>query len=683
MSNKTHNKLINEKSPYLLQHAYNPVYWYPWNEEAFEIAKKEDKPIFLSIGYSTCHWCHVMERESFEDEDVAKILNENFISIKVDREERPDIDSVYMSVCQAMTGSGGWPMTIIMTPDKKPFFAGTYIPKENMYGRLGLINLLNKITQMWKEENTKLINSSDKIVNHIKGANNKKVGHSMLSKELIKNSFDTFKENFDSRFGGFGDAPKFPSPHNLMFLLKYSKLENDEKALNMVEKTLQDMYKGGLFDHIGYGFARYSTDEKWLAPHFEKMLYDNAMLVMAYLEAYQITKNDLYKDVVEKTLGYVVREMKDKEGGFYSAQDADSEGEEGKFYTFTYPEILAVLGDEDGKVFADYFDITIEGNFEGKNIPNLIDNDKFFENNILSKNISTHSEEIDLMVEKLFNYRSGRMELHKDDKILTSWSALMAIAMTKSYKVLGNKEYLRHAIECVKFIEKKLFNKEGRLLARYREGQSDFLAYLDDYAFLVWLYIELYEATFEGDYLTKAVELNRDSIDLFWDDDGKGFYLYGKDSEELFIRPKDLYDGAMPSGNSVAALNLVKLKKMVDDAEVDKISYSLMNIYTDSLMTSPTSYSFYLLALMSELYSSKELIVVLKDENNLGEIKDMLYRDYLVNTTVTVKKDWKSSNNELLEGYKLKDDRDTFYICEGNSCKPPFNDLKDLKIHLY
>lgn len=683
MSNKTHNKLINEKSPYLLQHAYNPVYWYPWNEEAFEIAKKEDKPIFLSIGYSTCHWCHVMERESFEDEDVAKILNENFISIKVDREERPDIDSVYMSVCQAMTGSGGWPMTIIMTPDKKPFFAGTYIPKENMYGRLGLINLLNKITQMWKEENTKLINSSDEIVNHIKGATNKKVGHSMLSKELIKNSFETFEENFDSRFGGFGDAPKFPSPHNLMFLLKYSKLENDEKALNMVEKTLQDMYKGGLFDHIGYGFARYSTDEKWLAPHFEKMLYDNAMLVMAYLEAYQITKNDLYKDVVEKTLGYVVREMKDKEGGFYSAQDADSEGEEGKFYTFTHPEILAVLGDEDGKIFADYFDITIEGNFEGKNIPNLIDNDKFFENNILSKNISTHSEEIDLMVEKLFNYRSGRMELHKDDKILTSWSALMAIAMTKSYKVLGNKEYLRHAIECVKFVEKKLFNKEGRLLARYREGQSDFLAYLDDYAFLVWLYIELYEATFEGDYLTKAVELNRDSIDLFWDDDGKGFYLYGKDSEELFIRPKDLYDGAMPSGNSVAALNLVKLKKMVDDAEVDKISYSLMNIYTDSLMTSPTSYSFYLLALMSELYSSKELIVVLKDENNLGEIKDMLYRDYLVNTTVTVKKDWKSSNNELLEGYKLKDDRDTFYICEGNSCKPPFNDLKDLKIHLY
>jgi uncharacterized protein YyaL (SSP411 family) len=668
------NKLVEEKSPYLLQHAYNPVYWYPWGEEAFKKAKEEDKPIFLSIGYSTCHWCHVMEKESFEDEDVADILNRDFVSIKVDREERPDVDSVYMSVCQAMTGSGGWPMTIVMTPDKKPFFAGTYIPKENMYGRLGIIELLGKISYMWENEHHKLLKSSDEIVEHLKGATSKNLGHSMLSKNLIDNSYKIFEEIFDSKYGGFGEAPKFPSPQNLMFLLKYYKLEGNNEALEIAEKTLQGMYRGGMFDHVGYGFSRYSTDEKWLAPHFEKMLYDNAMLVIAYLEAYQITKKGLYKDIVVKTLNYIVREMRHSEGGFYSAQDADSEGEEGKFYTFTYPEILEVLGDEDGKYFAEYFDISVQGNFEGKNIPNLIKNDRF----------EFHDDKIDSMIKKVFEYRQGRMELHKDDKILTSWSALMSVAMTRAYKILGDESYLNYAVESVDFIEKNLF-RDGRLLARYRDGHSDYMAYLDDYAFLIWSYIELYESTFEKNYVDRAVNLNKDCIDLFWDDKNKGFFLYGNDSEELFLRPKDLYDGAMPSGNSVASLNLIKLSRMITDIELEELSKSLLNLYTDSLRSSPTGYSFYLLSLMYELYPSRELIVVLKDRDDMKQLLGDLSEYYSPNITVMVKKVWEEEiGNEtgLLEEYTLKNDKSTYYICEGKSCNPPFNEHDLLKKYL-
>jgi uncharacterized protein YyaL (SSP411 family) len=668
------NKLVEEKSPYLLQHAYNPVYWYPWGEEAFKKAKEEDKPIFLSIGYSTCHWCHVMEKESFEDEEVADILNRDFVSIKVDREERPDVDSVYMSVCQAMTGSGGWPMTIVMTPDKKPFFAGTYIPKENMYGRLGIIELLGKISYMWENEHHKLLKSSDEIVEHLKGATSKNLGHSMLSKNLIDNSYKIFEEIFDSKYGGFGEAPKFPSPQNLMFLLKYYKLEGNNEALEIAEKTLQGMYRGGMFDHVGYGFSRYSTDEKWLAPHFEKMLYDNAMLVIAYLEAYQITKKGLYKDIVVKTLNYIVREMRHSEGGFYSAQDADSEGEEGKFYTFTYPEILEVLGDEDGKYFAEYFDISVQGNFEGKNIPNLIKNDRF----------EFHDDKIDSIIKKVFEYRQGRMELHKDDKILTSWSALMSVAMTRAYKTLGDETYLNYAVESVDFIEKNLF-RDGRLLARYRDGHSDYMAYLDDYAFLIWSYIELYESTFEKSYVDRAVKLNKDCIDLFWDDKNKGFFLYGNDSEELFLRPKDLYDGAMPSGNSVASLNLIKLSRMITDIELEELSKSLLNLYTDSLRSSPTGYSFYLLSLMYELYPSRELIVVLKDRDDMKQLLGDLSEYYSPNITVMVKKVWEEeTGNEtgLLEEYTLKNDKSTYYICEGKSCNPPFNEHDLLKKYL-
>ncbi len=397
------NRLINEKSPYLIQHAYNPINWYPWGEEAFEDAKKENKPIFLSIGYSTCHWCHVMAHESFEDENVAAVLNKFFISIKLDREERPDIDSVYMTACQALTGAGGWPLTIIMTHDQKPFFVGTYFPKTSRYGMPGLIEILQSVATEWKNSKEKLITSSNNI---LKELNNFFIPESKdikLSEKILTNGYKQLLKSFDIKYGGFGSAPKFPTPHKLMFLLRYYKMYNETNALEMVETTLDSMYKGGLFDHIGYGFSRYSTDDKYLVPHFEKMLYDNALLVISYLEAYEITKNLLYKEVSIKTLEYVFRELTSDEGGFYCAQDADSEGAEGKYYVFTPDEIKIILGDEDGDYFNEYYDITEDGNFEGMSIPNLIKNNDY----------NKKDEKINILGQSVLDYRSERYSLHK------------------------------------------------------------------------------------------------------------------------------------------------------------------------------------------------------------------------------------------------------------------------------
>lgn len=422
------NQLKNEISPYLLQHAENPVDWNPWCKEAFEKAKSEDKPIFLSIGYSTCHWCHVMAHESFEDEKTAKILNKYFISIKVDREERPDIDSVYMSVCQAFTGSGGWPMSIFMTWDKKPFFAGTYFPPYSHYGMPGFSDLLNAIANQWNNNRSELLHSADEIIIHLK--NMESSGKNLNNTNLIESAVRIFSESFDSVYGGFGSAPKFPTPHNLLFLALYSKQNDNSDILQMVEKTLVQMRKGGIFDHIGYGFSRYSTDKYFLAPHFEKMLYDNALLIIAYSAAYSITRNNFYLHTAEKTAEYVLREMTSPDGGFYCAQDADSQGVEGKFYTFTLSEILDILGDEKGKRFAQVFDITANGNFEGVNIPNLL------KSNDLN---SDFSDEIQM----LYDYRKKRTRLHLDDKILISWNSLMIAALSALYRASHNENIFR------------------------------------------------------------------------------------------------------------------------------------------------------------------------------------------------------------------------------------------------
>ncbi len=666
------NRLIYEKSPYLLQHIYNPVDWHPWSEEAFKKAAQEDKPVFLSIGYSTCHWCHVMAHESFEDEEVADIINNYFVPIKVDREERPDVDSVYMTVCQALTGSGGWPMTIMMTPDQKPFFAGTYYPKESRYGRPGLIDLLTTAAKKWKSHRESLVSTSDKIIEALQDQFNVKNEPGDLSKETIKNAFSFFSNLFDPTYGGFREAPKFPTPHHLMFLLRYYQLEKEEKALTMVEKTLEQMYKGGIFDHIGFGFSRYSTDNKWLAPHFEKMLYDNALLISTYLEAYQVTGKELYKTVAVKSMAYILRELTSEEGGFYCAQDADSEGEEGKYYVFTPDEIVMLLGQEDGEYFNKYFNITDKGNFEGKSIPNLIQNKEF----------DTPNEKIEELSKKVFEYRMTRTYLHKDDKILTSWNALMIVAFAKAYKVLQDEKYLEVAKKAIGFIEDKLVNKDGRVLARYREGEASYLGYLDDYAFLVWALIELYEGTFEISFLDKALGLNQDMIRYFWDDENSGFYLYGADGEDLIARPKEIYDGAIPSGNSVAAYNLIRLARLTGDKKLDALANIQLKFYVAATREYPMGYSFYIMALLFALYPSSELICVLKDNKDLETIKAIVNEKFMPHQTILIKEEKNKEHiNTLIpfvKEYGIQNDKTTYYICKNNSCAAPINDAQEL-----
>lgn len=666
------NRLINEKSPYLIQHAYNPINWYPWGEEAFEDAKKEDKPIFLSIGYSTCHWCHVMAHESFEDENVAAILNKFFISIKLDREERPDVDSVYMTVCQALTGSGGWPLTIIMTPDQKPFFAGTYFPKTSRYGMPGLIEILESVAIQWKNSKEKLINSSDNILKELGKFFVSESNDTKLSEKNLKNGYNQLLKSFDIKYGGFSPAPKFPTPHKLMFLLRYYKMYDETNALEMVETTLGSMYRGGLFDHIGYGFSRYSTDDKYLVPHFEKMLYDNALLVISYLEAYEITKNPLYKDISIKSLEYVFRELTSNEGGFYCAQDADSEGEEGKYYVFTPDEIKIILGEEDGNYFNEYYDITDEGNFEGKSIPNLIKN----------SNYNKKDEKIDVLAQNILDYRNERYSLHKDDKILTSWNGLMIATLSKAYKVLEDEKYLEYAKKAIDFIYNNLVDSKGRLFARYREKEAKYKAILDDYAFLTYGLIELYESSYEILYLKKAIDLTEAMIDLFFDEKNAGFFLYGKDSEKLIARPKELFDGAIPSGNSVAAYNLIRLARITGKSLFEEISKDVLDYIAGSIISEEINHSFFLIASSFALNKTKELICVIKDESEKEKIKDTLSDMQAFNLTVIIKNEENSSELEELipytKDYTLKDNKATYYLCEGNSCFPPTNNLNEI-----
>jgi len=588
------NRLANEKSPYLLQHADNPVDWYPWGEEAFRKAKEEDKPVFLSIGYSTCHWCHVMARESFEDEEVAEALNRDFISVKVDKEERPDIDAVYMAVCQGVTGSGGWPLTIIMTPDQKPFFAGTYLPKTKRFNVPGILEILEATAEAWKNNRDELLRAADKIVSVLNDRANKEAvaAETKNGKELIEEAKDLLYQNFDSWFGGFGSSPKFPMPHNLMFLLRYHKFEKEGHALKIVEKTLQQMYRGGIFDHIGYGFSRYATDDKWLVPHFEKMLYDNALLAIAYLEAYQVTGKELFRKVAEKILIYISREMTGAEGGFYSAQDADSEGEEGKYYVFSEKEILDLLGKEDGKLFNRFYDIAEPGNFEGKSIPNLI----------RTRNFDPIPEAIEKRIPEVYEYRLARTKLHKDDKMLVSWNALTIAAYAKAYKALGNEKYLRVAEKAEAFISKSLTREDGKLFVSYRDGAASGTGTLDDYAFLIWALLELYEATLDAGYLEKARKLGGLMKSCFWDEEEGGFYLTDKDAETLIYRPKETYDGAMPSGNSVAGYVLIKLSRLTGQEEYRQWGLKQLAFLSESAASYPAGHCFALMAIMMELY---------------------------------------------------------------------------------
>lgn len=663
--NKKPNHLIHELSPYLLQHAYNPVNWYPWSEEAFAKAKTEDKPIFLSIGYSTCHWCHVMEDESFEDEEVATYLNEYFVSIKVDREERPDIDSVYMTVCQSLTGQGGWPLTILMTPEGHPFYAGTYFPKQSRYGRPGLMDILKSLIKTWQNHREKIEEVSSDIQAHLTDLSTHIPSQTELNPTLFKNALQHFKAIYDFEFGGFGEAPKFPTPHRLMYLLR----TDDEEAIEMVKKTLDQMYKGGLFDHIGYGFSRYSTDEAWLVPHFEKMLYDNALLIMTYLEAYEVTKEKRYLMIATKTLDYVLRNLHHQEGGFYCAEDADSEGEEGKYYLFTDEEIIKLLGKEQGEFFNHYYNVTSEGNFEGKTILNR-----------LHTSIELDEEKIEPLREKVLAYRASRYHLHKDDKILTSWNGLMLVALAKAYRVTQEEKYESLIHETITFINENLLD-QGRLLARFREGKSHFLGYLDDYAFYVYGLIESYQSTFNTDYLSLAIKLTRDMIELFKDVEAGGYYLYGKDAETLMIRPKETYDGAMPSGNSVAAYNLIRLARLTGDVDLEKEAMEQLQFMATHATHYEISHAFYLIAAKFAIESSQELIAVLPQAQMLNDFKSFLSTNPLFHLTVVVKtKENELELNQLipyLSNYAYSS-QPAFYVCEGGSCRQPIHDLNQL-----
>ncbi len=654
------NRLQYEKSPYLLQHKENPVDWMPWGKEAFERAKREDKPIFLSIGYSTCHWCHVMAHESFEDEEAARAINRDFVPIKVDREERTDVDAVYMAACMAMTGSGGWPLTIIMTSDGKPFYAGTYLSKNQ------LLYLLEKASKMWLSERDSVNLYANNLSEHLK--NDKKPSFGKVNEQLTDTALVQLSGNFDDKWGGFSKPPKFPMPHNLIFLMRHSSFTGNPTGFLMAAKTLEMMYRGGIFDHIGGGFSRYSTDRKWLVPHFEKMLYDNALLVYAYSEAFTHEARPLFKEAAESTLAYVLDVLMSPDGGFYCGEDADSEGVEGKYYVFTPEEIINVLGENDAQVFCNKYGITNKGNFEGCSIPNLID----------SEDVET--SELTEIKEKLKAYRRERTTLHKDDKILTSWNGLMIAALAKAGFVFENGSYINAAEKAVDFIENNLVDEQMRLKVRFRDGEAAFMGKLEDYAFYAWGLIELYSTTFNPKYLNIAERILRQLTELFFDRDNGGFYPYAHDDEKLITRAKEVYDGAIPSGNAVAAFVLSKIKRITGKREWDEVLKIHLAYMTGAVRDYPSAYCFTMLVLLEELYADSVLICTARQIPQ--ELMELLREKARLNITSIIKTDENAAELEKVMPY-IKEypvgDTPKYFLCRNKSCTAPLDDIEKLR----
>jgi len=681
-TSKFTNRLAKEKSPYLLQHAHNPVDWFPWGEEAFQKAQKENKPIFLSIGYSTCHWCHVMEKESFEDEEIAKILDANFISIKVDREERPDVDNIYMQAVMAMIGSGGWPLSCFLTPDREPFYGGTYFPPEDKYGVPSFKKVLLSVAEAWKSQREELVKSASSITDFLQKETESDTSLK-LSKELLDKAFKEYAARFDSVYGGFGSAPKFPSPHNLSFLLRYYHRTKETQALEMVEKTLQKMAYGGIHDHIGGGFHRYSTDARWLVPHFEKMLYDQATLSKAYLEAYQVTKKPLYAEAARDIFKYVLRDMTDKEGGFYSAEDADSEGEEGKFYVWRPEEIKQILAEKEFEVFNSFYAVNDLGNFEHKtSILNITAPPEEFANkNEIS--LSKLNEILEKGKEKLFSARKKRIHPHKDDKILTDWNGLMISSLAYGSQVLGDQTYLTTAKKAADFILAKL-QKDGKLLKRYREGEAAIPAYLDDYAFFIAGLIDLYEASFEVKYLKEAVRLTQNKVDLFWDAENFGFFFSGKNNEELISKTKEFYDGAIPSGNSIAVMNLLKLGRLTMNMDWEKKAGDMLQKFSSAIEKQPSAYAQMLCGLDFHLGPAKEIVIAGNFSSpEASEILRTINQRFLPNKVMAFHSDGQAGEElekliPFAEGFKMQGGKTTAYVCENYVCKRPVNEIKKL-----
>jgi hypothetical protein len=685
--NKTNikpNRLINEKSPYLLQHAYNPVDWYAWGDEAFDKARMEDKPIFLSIGYSTCHWCHVMERESFEDSRTAALMNEVFVSIKVDREERPDIDHIYMTVCQMMTGSGGWPLNILMTPEKKPFFAGTYFPRESRMGRIGMLDLVPRISELWRDRRNEVLDSATKIMHALKQIPEDSPGM-LPTKDVSDQAFSELEKRFDSQMGGFSEAPKFPTPHNMLFLLRYWNRTGNDRALEMVEKTLQSMKMGGIYDHVGYGFHRYSTDTEWLVPHFEKMLYDQALLSIAFTEAYQATGKNEYAETAQQILEYVMRDMTSPEGGFYSAEDADSEGEEGKFYVWTVEEVEEILGSHDGKFFASIMNFKPKGNyreestgeFTGSNIPHITSAlHKSAER--LGMSESDLRSRLNAARKKLFDARESRVHPHKDDKILADWNGLMIAAFAKASQVFDRSDFGIAAKKAADFVLNAMRDADGRLLHRFRDNEAGLLGHADDYAFFVWGLIELHESLFEIRHLEAAIELNQQFVNYFWDESVGGFYLSAEDVSDVLIRKKELYDGATPSANSVSILNLLRLAKITADSELEQKAEMTLKAFAGNVRQFPSVYTQLLCSLEFSFGPSYEITIAGGlDRAETRDLLQALRKPFLPNKVVVLKQDENAPITQIAD-YTLNqaeiDGKPTAYVCLNYACELPTND---------
>ena len=633
------NRLAREKSPYLLQHKDNPVDWYPWCEEAFARAKEEDKPVFLSVGYSTCHWCHVMAHESFEDDEVAAVLNEHFVCIKVDREERPDIDAVYMRVCQAMTGSGGWPMTVLLTPEQKPFFAGTYFPKHSRYGQSGLLELLQEVVRLWKNDRQSLLKAGEQITEFL---HREEKREGKPHEALLEEACQMLRDTFDARWGGFGSAPKFPAPHNLLFLMERGEWD-------MVETTLNGMSRGGICDQIGGGFSRYSTDNRWYKPHFEKMLYDNALLILAYSEAADRLQNAAYADIARRTANYLLRELWSPQGGFYCGQDADSEGIEGKYYAFTKGETKEILGDADGEEFCRIYGIN-----ENVDIPNRIES-----------MAEPWSED---RLQKLYDYRKSRTRLHTDDKILLAWNAWTILALV-------HVGYLEEAVQCSEFIEQHMTDENNRLYLRYRDGEVAKDGQLDDYAVYSLALLALYRATFAVEYLEQAIYRAEQMMDFFEDERG-GYYLTAHHAQQLIHRPKETYDGAIPSGNSVAAMVLEQLAQLTGERKFREAADRQMRFMAGQ--TYPMGHCFGLLAMSRALRPSRELVVC--GEKLPHELKDLQVRDLHVLFKSNTNAERLVKCAPFTESYPVEQDVTKWYLCENGACYMAVTRFEELSL---
>ena len=678
------NRLINETSPYLLQHANNPVDWYPWGEEALEKARTEDKPILLSIGYSACHWCHVMERESFEDPNVAALMNRSFVSIKVDREERPDLDSIYMQAVQALTGQGGWPMTVFLKPSGEPFYGGTYFPPEDRGQMPGFPRLLRAMDEVYRTRRTDIDNASAQLVDRLRQTSRMKSKSDLLHKDLLEEAFLHLSPGFDEENGGFGGAPKFPQPMIYDFLLRHFHSSRNPKALHMLNLSLEKMALGGMYDQLGGGFHRYSTDSYWLVPHFEKMLYDNALLSKLYLHAYQSTGHELYLRIVQETLDYVLREMTSKEGGFYSSQDADSEGEEGKFFVWTPHQVEEVLGREDAEIFCAYYDITPTGNFEGSNIPNVpLDAEAVMEQ------VDVDPDDLEDILsegkEKLLEVRNRRISPDRDDKVLTAWNGLMLRSFAEAAATLGRQDYRDAAVANADFVTQNL-QKDGRVLRTYKDGQARLNGYLEDYSFLADGLIAVYELTFDSRWLDEAQRVADGMIALFWDQEDQVFYDTGKDHETLLVRPRDIFDNAAPCGSSVAADALMRLALLTGNEEYRNFAAAVLRSMGPMLSQYPNGMGRWLAALDFYLSEPKEIAIVgPKDSPDVKAMVEVVHGQYLPNRVLAATEQGDPAGSHsmpLLRHRTMVSGAPAAYVCHNYVCQLPVTDPADLASQL-